>query len=45
VELKQMQTIFFVFSPFSKDSLKYALVERFQKMDPYLGTIVVGAKI
>jgi hypothetical protein len=30
---------------FSKDSLKYALAERFQKIDPYLGAMVVGAKV
>jgi hypothetical protein len=41
----RQDTHLFCFSPFSKDSHKYALAVKFQKIDPPLGVIVIGAKI
>jgi uncharacterized membrane protein (DUF485 family) len=40
--------VFFLFvflAPFSKDFLNTPLMECFQKIDPQLGAIVVGAKV
>jgi hypothetical protein len=37
--------ICFLVNFFSKDSLKYILAERFQKIDLGLGVIYVGAKV
>jgi hypothetical protein len=37
--------LFYLFSPFSKDSHKYAPVSKISKNRPPLGAIVIGAKI
>jgi hypothetical protein len=39
------RSVFFVFSPFLKILTNTPLLVRFQKIDPQLGAVVIGAKI